>query len=153
LVALNHPDEYPFNQCRIVSNKGLDIDAHEYDGNYVEEHVQWSNALHSTIKRRGAYFCGPMARFNLNFLKLRPTARQAAAETGIAGVCRNPFKSTVVRSLEVLHACDEALAIIDSYEKPDHLALEVKRAPQLATAVPRPRAGSFTTTIALTTIG
>ena len=85
-VALNHPDEYPFNEGRIVSNKGLDIDVQDYDANFVEEHVQWSNALHSTIKGRGAYFCGPMARFNLNFEKLRPIAKQAAAEAGIAGV-------------------------------------------------------------------
>jgi sulfhydrogenase subunit alpha len=125
-VALNHPDEYPFNQGRIVSNKGLDIDAHEYDGNFVEEQVQWSNALHSTIKGRGAYFCGPMARFNLNFEKLRPIAKQAAADAGIAGVCCNPFKSIIVRSVEVLDACDEALAIIDDYEMPDRPVLEVQ---------------------------
>ena len=125
-VALNHPDEYPFNEGRIVSNKGLDIDVHEYDANFVEEHVQWSNALHSTIKGRGAYFCGPMARFNLNFEKLRPIAKQAAAEAGIESGCRNPFKSIIVRSLEVLHACEEALAIIDGYEMPDRPALEVQ---------------------------
>ena len=130
-VALNHPDEYPFNEGHIVSNKGLDIDVHDYDANFVEEHVQWSNALHSTIKGRGAYFCGPMARFNLNFEKLRPVAKQAAAEAGIAGVCRNPFKSIIVRSLEVLHACEEALAIIDGYEMPDRPALEVQ--PRAAT--------------------
>jgi coenzyme F420-reducing hydrogenase alpha subunit len=125
-VALNHPDEYPFNEGSIVSNKGLDIDVREYDANFVEEHVQWSNALHSTIKGRGAYFCGPMARFNLNFEKLRPIAKQAAADAGIAGVCCNPFKSIIVRSLEVLHACEEALAIIDSYEMPERPALEVQ---------------------------
>jgi coenzyme F420-reducing hydrogenase alpha subunit len=130
-VALNHPGEYPFNEGHIVSNKGLDIDVHDYDANFVEEHVQWSNALHSTIKGRGAYFCGPMARFNLNFEKLRPIAKQAAADAGIAGLCRNPFKSIIVRSVEALHACDEALAIIDGYEMPDRPALEVQ--PRAAT--------------------
>ena len=124
-VALNHPDEYPLNEGRIVSNKGLDIEVQDYDANFVEEHVQWSNALHSTIKGRGAYFCGPMARFNLNFAKLRPIAKQAAAEAGLSGACRNPFKSIIVRSIEVLHACDEALAIINSYEPPDCPAMEV----------------------------
>jgi sulfhydrogenase subunit alpha len=125
-VALNHPNEYPFNEGRIVSNKGLDIDVREYDANFVEEHVQWSNALHSTVKGRGAYFCGPMARFNLNFEKLRPIAKQAAADAGIAGVCCNPFKSIIVRSVEVLDACDEALAIIEGYEMPDRPVLEVQ---------------------------
>jgi sulfhydrogenase subunit alpha len=125
-VALNHPDEYPFNQGRIVSNKGLDIDVHDYDTNFVEEHVQWSNALHSTIRGRSAYFCGPLARFNLNFEKLRPIAKQAAADAGIAGACCNPFKSIIVRSVEVLQACDEALAIIKNYEMPDRAALEIQ---------------------------
>jgi sulfhydrogenase subunit alpha len=125
-VALNHPDEYPFNEGSIVSSEGLDIDVREYDANFVEEHVQWSNALHSTIKGRGPYFCGPMARFNLNFEKLRPIAKQAAADAGIAGVCCNPFKSIIVRSVEVLDACDEALAIIDGYEMPDRPVLEVQ---------------------------
>jgi len=124
-VALNHPDEYPFNEGRIISNKGLDIDVQDYDANFVEEHVQWSNALHSTIVGRGAYFCGPMARFNLNFEKLRPIAKQAAAEAGLPRECRNPFKSIIVRSIEVLHACDEALAIINSYEPPNCPAVEV----------------------------
>jgi sulfhydrogenase subunit alpha len=125
-VALNHPNEYPFNEGSIVSNKGLDIDVREYDANFVEEHVQWSNALHSTVKGRGAYFCGPMARFNLNFEKLRPIAKQAAADAGIAGACCNPFKSIIVRSVEVLDACDEALAIIEGYEMPDRPVLEVQ---------------------------
>jgi coenzyme F420-reducing hydrogenase alpha subunit len=124
-VALSHPDEYPFNEGRIISNKGLDIDVQDYDANFVEEHVQWSNALHSTIKGRGTYFCGPMARFNLNFAKLRPIAKQAAAEAGLSGACRNPFRSIIVRAIEVLHACDEALAIIKSYEPPDSPAVEV----------------------------
>jgi sulfhydrogenase subunit alpha len=124
-VALNHPGEYPLNEGRIVSNKGLDIEVQDYDASFVEEHVQWSNALHSTIKGRGAYFCGPMARFNLNFAKLRPVAQQAAGEAGLGSACCNPFKSIIVRSIEVLHACDEALAIIDSYEPPDCPAVEV----------------------------
>jgi sulfhydrogenase subunit alpha len=124
-VALNHPGEYPLNEGRIVSNKGLDIEVQDYDASFVEEHVQWSNALHSTIKGRGAYFCGPMARFNLNFAKLRPVAQQAAGEAGLGSACCNPFKSIIVRSIEVLHACDEALAIIKSYEPPDSPAVEV----------------------------
>src|SRR5262245_18387411 len=125
-VALSHADEYPFNEGRIISNKGLDIEVQEYDASFVEEHVQWSNALHSTIKGRGAYFCGPMARFNLNFAKLRPVAKQAAVEAGLGSACCNPFKSIIVRAIEVVHACDEALAIIGNNEPPDHPAVEVQ---------------------------
>jgi sulfhydrogenase subunit alpha len=130
-VALRHPEEYPFNEGRIVSNRGLDISAREFDEHVTEEQVAHSNALHSVLKERGAYFTGPMARYSLNFDKLSPLAQNAARQAGLGPVCRNPFRSIIVRAVEVLWACDEALRIIDNYEPPDAPALEVT--PQAAT--------------------
>ncbi len=124
-VALRHPTEYPFNEGRLVSNKGLDIAVREYDDHFVEEHVPYTNALHSTIKGRGAYFVGPLARYNLNFDRLSPLAQTTAHEAGLGPVCRNPFQSIIVRSVEVLYACDEALRIIEAYEMPEQPAVEV----------------------------
>jgi coenzyme F420-reducing hydrogenase alpha subunit len=125
-VALRHSAEYPFNEGRIVSNKGLDIPVHEYDDCFTEEHVQHSNALHSVIKGRQTYLVGPLARYNLNFDHLSPLSQEAARSAGLSNVCRNPFKSIVVRSVEILYACDEALRIIEQYEKPDKPAIEVQ---------------------------
>ena len=125
-VALNHPTEYPFNEGRLVSSKGLDIDVAEYENYFEEEHVEHSNALHSVLKGGGSYFVGPMARFNLNFDRLSPMARQAAEEAGLKGACRNPFQSIIVRSVEVLYACDEALRILESYEKPERPYIEAE---------------------------
>lgn len=124
-VSLRHPDEYPFNEGRIVSNKGLDIAVKEYEFSFEEEHVSHSNALHSVLKGRGAYFVGPMARFNLNFDKLSPIAKDTAKEIGVIPVVRNPFKSIIVRSIETLYACDEALRIINQYEPPDKPYIEI----------------------------
>lgn len=118
-VSLFHPEEYPFNEGRLISNRGLDIESKDYEKHFKEEHVAHSNALHSVLKDRGPYFVGPMARFNLNFDRLSPLAKEAAREVGFTGQCGNPFKSIVVRSIEVLYACDEALRIIESYEKPE----------------------------------
>jgi len=125
-VALGHPEEYPFNEGRLVSNKGLDITAREYDDHFIEEHVAHSNALHSVIKGRGAYFTGPLARYNLNFDRLSPLAQEAARAAGLGPECRNPFKSIIVRSVEVLYAFDEALRIIEQYEMPERPALELQ---------------------------
>lgn len=124
-VALRHPDEYPFNEGRITSNRGLDIAARDYDRHFAEEHVEHSNALHAVIKERGAYFVGPMARYSLNFDRLSPLAQNAAREAGLDPVCRNPFRSIIVRAVEVLWACDEALRIIENYEPPDAPGVEV----------------------------
>jgi coenzyme F420-reducing hydrogenase alpha subunit len=115
-VALRHPNEYPFNEGRIVSNRGLDISAREFDEHFVEEQVAHSNALHSVLKERDAYFLGPMARYSLNFDRLSPLAQNAAREAGLGPVCRNPFQSIIVRAVEVLWACDEALRLIENYE-------------------------------------
>jgi len=125
-VALRHPDEYPFNDGRLVSTKGLDIAVREYDQHFVEEHVSHSNALQSRLKERNSYFVGPQARYNLNFDKLSPVAREAALSAGLGPVCRNPFQSIVVRSVEMLYACDEALRIIEQYEMPDNPAVSVE---------------------------
>ena len=128
-VALRHPDEYPFNEGRIVSNRGLDIAAREFDEHFIEEHVARSNALHCALKERGAYFVGPMARYSLNFQKLAPIAREAALAAGLRPVCANPFKSIIVRAVETLHACDEAIRIIADYEPPDAPAVKVEPRP------------------------
>jgi|SRR5579863_8156395 len=115
-VALRHPDEYPINAGRIVSSRGLDIPIEEYEGHFVEEQVPHSTALHSRLRTGGAYFVGPLARFNLNFDRLSPLAKEAAHAAGLGTICRNPFKGVIVRSVELLYACDEALRIIEAYE-------------------------------------
>ena len=124
-VSLRHGQEYPFNEGRVVSNKGLDIAVRDYEQHFVEEHVPHSNALHSTLKGRGAYFTGPLARYNLNFDRLSPLAQEAAREAGLGPVCRNPFQSIIVRAVEMLYAVEEALAIIEAYEKPEQPAVPV----------------------------
>ncbi|MGZ4671321.1 MAG: Ni/Fe hydrogenase subunit alpha [Ilumatobacteraceae bacterium] len=125
LAALRHPGEYPITRGRLVSTLGLDIGPDEFDQHIVEEHVEHSTALHARIRDRGEYLLGPLARFALNYDELTPMARDAAAGAGLRPDERNPFRSIIVRAVEILHACDEALAIIDRYREPDRPAVEV----------------------------
>ena len=62
---------------------GLDIAPAEYDEHFDEEHVERSTALHSRLRERGTYLCGPLARFTLDFDRLSPLAREAAREAGL----------------------------------------------------------------------
>lgn len=141
-VALSHPDEYPFNEGRLVSNKGLNIDIRDYELVFHERHVPHSNALQSTMKSprpadqqntsadgRGAYLTGPLARYNLNFQKLSPLARKAAEEAKAVLPILNPFRSIVVRAVETLYACDEAVRIIENYEPPAEAAVKYEVRP------------------------
>ncbi|MBZ0281597.1 MAG: Ni/Fe hydrogenase subunit alpha [Anaerolineae bacterium] len=125
-VALHHPDEYPLNEGRLISNKGLDIAISDYENHFVEEHVAHSNALQSYRKGGGIYFVGPLARFNLNYEQLSPFAKEAAHSSGIGVTCRNPFKSIIVRAVETVYACDHAIHIIDNYEQPESPAVPVQ---------------------------
>lgn len=124
-VALREPGEYPLTAGRLVSNKGLDIAVNEYEQHFVEEHVKHSNALHSMLKARGSYLVGPMARYALNFDQLSPVAKDAAKSAGLGEVCLNPFKSILVRAVELVYACDEALRLVSGYHAPDQPSVEV----------------------------
>lgn len=117
-VALRHPDEYAITDGRIVSTEGLDIDVAEWRDHFEEIHVERANALHCRLKERGTYHVGPMARFTLNHDKLTPRARAIADEVGLEKGERNPFKSIIVRSVELVLACEEILRLISEYERP-----------------------------------
>ena len=124
-VALRHPHEYPFNEGRLVSNRDIDIEIADYETEFEERQVAHSTALHSMLKRRGAYLVGPLARYALNFDRLPASVQTLAHECGLGTVCRNPFKSIIVRALEIVYACEEALRLIGAYEPPALAAVPV----------------------------
>jgi coenzyme F420-reducing hydrogenase alpha subunit len=126
LVALSARGEYAIDRGRIASSKGLDIDVADYDDHFVEEHIPWSNALHSRLRERGSYLCGPLARYALSADRLSDGARDAAASAGLTPAERNPFRSIVVRSVEMVFAAEEALRLIAAYEEPEAPAVAVE---------------------------
>ena len=79
------PDEYPIEDGRIVSGRGIDIGA----GRVRRALRRRSRSRTPTLciaacGTRGSYLGGPMARFTLNLDRLSPLAREAA-ERGGAG--------------------------------------------------------------------
>lgn len=124
-VALSHPEEYAMLDGRLVSSKGLDLDIADFETVFTEEQVEHSTSLHSRMKDGSLYLTGPMARFNLNFDKLSPSARASAGEVGLKPLCFNPFKSIIIRSIELVHAFDEVLSLIETLELPDSPAADI----------------------------
>ena len=105
------------NEGRIVSSDGESIAVEDFETEFEERQVEHSTALHSLRKKTGqSYLLGPLARVGLNFDRLSPTARNLADEVGIAWPSFNPFQSILARSLELVHAYEEALAILREYE-------------------------------------
>ena len=140
-VALRHEGEYPFNEGRIVSSKGLDITATAYPDNFEEIQVPYSNALHSVRRSSGTpYFVGPMARYNLCRDKLSPATRQLASAAGFDREVDNAFESVVIRSLEVFYAFDEAISLIEEFVAPAQASVTLPKRPGIgmaATEAPR----------------
>ncbi len=124
-VSLRNGEEYPFNEGRIVSNRGLDIDASEFERHSIEEQVPHSTALHSRLADGGWYHVGPLARYANNYDVLPAPVRDLATEVGLGPVVTNPFRSIVVRSLETLFAIEEALRLIDAYRPPQQPHVDV----------------------------
>jgi coenzyme F420-reducing hydrogenase alpha subunit len=115
-VTLKHPNEYPMNEGRIVSTSGLDIPVEEYERHFEERHLPQSTALHSVmLPEAKSYLVGPLARVNLCFDQLTPTAKRSAEACGIAWPSRNNFQSIAARAIEIIDAFEEAVAIVRSY--------------------------------------
>jgi sulfhydrogenase subunit alpha len=120
LVALWNPAEYPMNVGRIVSNDGLNIAASDWRQAFGEQQVAWSNALQARGSDGRPYLLGPAARITLAGGQLHPLAGSALARTGLAReIQRNPYWSIAARAVELVHACAEALDIIEAYQPPD----------------------------------
>jgi coenzyme F420-reducing hydrogenase alpha subunit len=130
-LAMSHPSRYAIEAGTLTSSSGLSFTAREFEQHVIEEQVPHSTALHARLAGRGTYLTGPLARYSLNSRLLSPLARQVAAAAGLGATCGNPFRSVLVRAVEIVYAIEESLRIITEYQPP----------PQAAIPVP-PRAGT-----------
>lgn len=118
LLALHADGRYAIEDGMVRSTAGSVFAAAQFPDHVVEHQVPHSTALHARLDGR-RYLTGPLARYTLNSAQLSETARQAAADAGLGPQCRNPFRSIIVRAVEVVYAVEEALRLIDGYERPD----------------------------------
>jgi len=118
LLAVQTPDRYAIETGSIISSGGLRFGPEQFDDHVTEIQVPHSTALQAHLDGR-RFLTGPLARYSLNSAQLSPLAREAAAAAGLGAQCRNPFRSIVVRAVEVVYAVEEALRIIADYRRPD----------------------------------
>ncbi len=126
-TSLRHPDEYPFNEGNLISNRGLDMPPADFNKVFEEVHVKYSNALHCRFRdTQECYLSGPMARWVLNHDRLPDDVLSLADEVGLDKNCMNPFKSIIARCLETFYCCGEALRIAQNYDLPDAPSIELE---------------------------
>lgn len=123
-MALTSAGGYPIEGGAIARSSGPVFPVADFNEHVVEKQVRRSTALHATLDG-GRYLTGPLARYSLNSTALSPVALQAAGAAGLGAQCRNPFRSIVVRAVEVVYAIEEALRIIAEYQRPLRPFVEV----------------------------
>ena len=116
-VSLRAEEGYPIEAGSVVTSSGGAFEVRDFPAHIEEFHVEHSNALHANLDAgaRGPYVVGPLARYTLNHDRLSALAQQAAREAGLGTTCRNPFRSIIVRAVELVEAYHEALRIIDGW--------------------------------------
>ncbi len=127
LLALTG-ERYAIEDGSIIRSAGPAFPIAEFSEHVRETQVPHSTALHATLDG-GRHLTGPLARYTLNHDKLSPLAREAATAAGLGPECRNPFRSIVVRAVEVVYAVEEALRIIDDYQRPARPFVTVEARP------------------------
>jgi coenzyme F420-reducing hydrogenase alpha subunit len=125
LLALVTPGRYAIESGTVATTRGLAFPVQRFEDHVIEEQVPHSTALHARLAGRGRYLVGPAARYTLSRQWLSPLAREAADAAGLGAECRNPYRSIQVRAVEVVHAVEEAIGIIERYEPPARPYVEV----------------------------
>ena len=116
-LALRADAGYPIEAGSPVTTSGAAFAVRDFADRIEEVQVPHSHALHARLDGgvRGPYAVGPLARYTLNADRLSPVARRAARDAGLGDACRNPFRSIVIRAVELVEACHEALRIVDGW--------------------------------------
>ena len=116
-VSLRTDDDYPIEAGSFVTSSGQRVRGRRDFGDWVtEEHVRaLQRAARPPAGRR------PVRRRTARPLLAQPRPAPARrpgrrpTRRGWAPTCRNPFRSIVVRAVELVVACEEALRIIDGW--------------------------------------
>jgi sulfhydrogenase subunit alpha len=104
--------EYPLLSGAIASTDGVKMDKKDYRKITNEFVVPHSSAKHTRLSRE-SYAVGALARINLNYDKLHPSAKAAATAIGLKPKCINPFLNTVAQLVESVHCVKDAVCIIE----------------------------------------
>ncbi len=104
--------EYPLLCGEIGSTDGVRRAKEDYRAITNEYLLPHSSAKHARLSR-SSYMVGSLARFNLNYDKLHPKAKEVAEAVGLKPLCTNPFLNTAAQLVECAHCAEEAIAIVE----------------------------------------
>lgn len=118
-------EDYPILKGDIYL-EGERISPEDFKDFFVEFEVPYSTAKHGMTKDGKVYVVGPLSRFNNAFERLSPLARDMALKVGLEPPVRNPYRSLLVRMIEVVHSLERAVHMVREYRRPERVRVEVR---------------------------
>ena len=144
LLALDDPERGPtaHGEARypldggtgVLTTSGLGFPIADFESYITRPRTGHPESSRAMLRGAKAALTGPMARFALTAPALNPAARTAARAAGLDRTERNPYRTVLIRAVELVHALEEACVLIERYEPPDppHVAVRPRAARGLA---------------------
>ena len=116
VCLVSDDNEYPLLSGDIGSSDGVRINKKDYLKKINEFVVPHSTAKHTKMSR-DSYMVGALARFNMNYNKLHPKAKEAAEVLGFKAPNRNSFMITAAQLVECFHCLEESITILEYFKE------------------------------------
>jgi coenzyme F420-reducing hydrogenase alpha subunit len=130
-IALTKPDEYALYDGDLASTDTGKTPVAEYLS-FTNEYIVPTSTAKRAKHSRESYMVGALARFNINYDKLSPMAKQTAELFNLKPVCHNPFMNSIAQLVEVVHSVEDSVRLIDEIEatglqsQPDYFKPDIK---------------------------
>lgn len=111
-VSLRTKGEYAIYDGDVVSNKGLNVEAQQFEDNFHE--FQRPNEIVKRVLHDGktSYMVGAIARVNNNHEKLSASARKYLKTLDFNLPDYNPFHNVLYQMAEVIHCIEESTQLL-----------------------------------------
>jgi coenzyme F420-reducing hydrogenase alpha subunit len=116
VALVSDANEYPLLMGDLASTDGVRKEKSEYRSVTNEFVVPHSSAKHTKLSRE-SYAVGSLARFNLNYERLHPKAKEVASALGMRPKCINPYLNTAAQLVESIHCLEDAIAIVEGLQQ------------------------------------
>jgi coenzyme F420-reducing hydrogenase alpha subunit len=146
LIALDDPvphpgahggSRYPLDTgVGVLASNGTGFTLAEFESFISRPRSAPSHPRRAVLRGTKAALTGPLARYALCGRSLRPAALRAASQAELAPGERNPYRSALIRAVELVHALEEAAAVIDQFPPtgPEHLVSTARAGRGIAAA-------------------
>jgi len=129
LLALDDPVTGPVAHGRarypidggvgVLASTGLGFPITEFESFVSRSRTGPLRTGRAALRGSKATLTGPLARNALCARLLHPAARSSADRAKLTAAERNPYRSALIRAVELVHALEEAEALIEHYEPAD----------------------------------